>query len=139
MERHKFNTRTQRQGEQFQSFVADLRILATMCEYSTLKDELILDKIVCGVASSFARKQLLKERDLTLGRAIEIGIVNELSDRDNIELSSSTAVYKDKVHSVGRGKNVVSSKGASKPDVRNCKNCGVDHPAKLKSCPAHVW
>ena len=26
MERHKFNTRTQIQGEQFQSFVADLRI-----------------------------------------------------------------------------------------------------------------
>ena len=26
MERHKFNTRTQMQGEQFQSFVADLRM-----------------------------------------------------------------------------------------------------------------
>ena len=66
MERHKFNTRMQKEGEPFQSFVADLRILANTCEYGTLKDELIRDKIACSVASSFVRKQLLKERELTL-------------------------------------------------------------------------
>ena len=33
-------------------------------------------------------KQLLKERELTLDRAIDIGIANELSDRNNTELSS---------------------------------------------------
>ena len=32
MERHKFNTRIQREGELFQSFVADIRILANTCE-----------------------------------------------------------------------------------------------------------
>ena len=31
MERHKFNTRIQKEGESFQSFVADLRILANTC------------------------------------------------------------------------------------------------------------
>ena len=82
------------------------------------------------------RKQLLKERDLTFDRAIEIGIVNELSDRDDTELSKLPAVNKDEIHSVGRGKKVSSSKEASKPNVRNCTNCGVDHSAKLKSCPA---
>ena len=71
MERHKFNTRIQRKKvKSFQSFVADLRILANTCEYSILKDELIRDKIVCGVSSRHVRKQLLKERELTLNRAI---------------------------------------------------------------------
>ena len=83
MERHKFNTRNQKEGEPFQSFVVDLKILASTCEYDALRDDLIRDKIVCGVTSSFVRKQLLKERDLTLDRAIEIGIVNELSDKNN--------------------------------------------------------
>ena len=77
MERHKFNARVQR-VEPFQSFVADLRILARTTEYGTLKDELIREKIVCYIASSFVRKQLLKERDLTLDRAIEIGIVKRI-------------------------------------------------------------
>ncbi|KAK2547194.1 hypothetical protein P5673_032968 [Acropora cervicornis] len=81
MERHKFkcDARTQKQGEPFKSFVADLRILAATCG-----------------------KELLKERDLTLDCTTEIGIVNELSDRDNTELSSLPAVYKDEVQSVGR-------------------------------------
>ncbi|KAK2558791.1 Uncharacterized protein P5673_019006, partial [Acropora cervicornis] len=55
---------------------------------------------------------------------------------DDTELSKLPAVNKDEIHSVGRGKKVSSSKEASKPNVRNCTNCGVDHSAKLKSCPA---
>ena len=94
MERHKFNARVQTEGEPFQSFAADLKILANTCEYGTLKDDLIRDKIVCGVASSYVRKQLLKERALTFDRAIEIGILNELSDRDNIELASKAVSTK---------------------------------------------
>lgn len=97
---------------------------------------LIHEKIVCGVASLFVRKELLKERDLTLDSTTEIGIVNELTDRDNTELSNLPAVYKDEVQSVGREKKIFSSKEASKPYVRNCKNCGGDHPVKLKLCPA---
>ena len=68
MGRHKLNTRLQKGGEQFQSFVADLRILANICEYGTLKDELIRDKIVCGVVSPLLRKQLLKEKANTRPR-----------------------------------------------------------------------
>jgi len=51
LERHKLNIRIKEESESFQSFVADLRILANTCEYDTLKDELIRDKIVCGVSS----------------------------------------------------------------------------------------
>ncbi|CAB4038668.1 Hypothetical predicted protein [Paramuricea clavata] len=48
MERHKFNVRNQRDGESIQSYVSDLRILADTCEYGTMKDEFIRDKIVCA-------------------------------------------------------------------------------------------
>ena len=110
MERHKFNTRIQKEGESFQSFVADLRILANTCEYGILKDELIRDKIVCGVSSRHIQKQLLKERDLTLDRAIDIGIANELSDKNNTELSSNqVSDPKEEVHGLDRG-------GSSKKD-----------------------
>ena len=77
MERHTFNTRIQKEGELFQSFVADLRILANTCKYATLKDQLSCDKIVCGVSSRLVQKQLLKEWDLTLLCAIDTGIANE--------------------------------------------------------------
>ena len=51
MEGHKFNTQIQKEGESFQSFVADLRILANTREYGILKDNLIRDKTVCGVSA----------------------------------------------------------------------------------------
>ena len=137
MERHKFNTRVQKEGEPFQSFVADLKILANTCEYGTLKADLIRDKIVCGVASSHVRKQLLKERALTLDRAIEIGILNKLSDRNNIELASKAASTKEEIHSIGKhgkGQKFFPKQAKSKP---NTQNCGGDHAPRQKSCPAY--
>ena len=65
MERHAFNVRNQREGESFQAYLSALRILANSCEYGELKDELIRDKIVCGIKSDNTRKQLLKESTLT--------------------------------------------------------------------------
>ena len=134
MERHKFNTRIQKEGESFQSFLGDLRILANTYEYGTLKDELIRDKIVCGVSSQHVRKQLLKEQDLTLDRAIDIGIANELSARNNTELSSNqVSDPKEEVHGIDKGG---LSKKESKSGIENCRNCGGNHAAKRNSCPA---
>ena len=104
-----------------------------------LKDDLIRDKIVCGVASSYVRKQLLKERALTLDGSIEIDILNELSDRDNIELASKAASTKEEIHSIGKhgkGRKFFPKQAESKPDIQNCKNCGGEHAPIQKSCPA---
>ena len=76
MERHKFNTRVQAEGESSSSYVANLRILANTCEYKDLKDDLIRDRLVCGIRSDNVRKQLLKEKDLTLFKAIQICQLN---------------------------------------------------------------
>ncbi len=77
MERHKFNTRNQKDAE---SYVTNLHILADTCKYGMTKDEFIRDKIVCGITSDRVRKQLLKERTLTLDKAIQICQLNELSE-----------------------------------------------------------
>jgi len=70
----------------------------------------------------------------TLDRTIEIGLLNELSDRDNSKLSNKAAASKEVVHSVRKEKTF--SKEKLKPDVHNCKNCGGDYAPKQKSCPA---
>ena len=50
------------------------------------------------------RKQLLKEWDLTLDHAIEIGIAIKLSDRNDTELSSKqVSDPKEEVHGVDKG------------------------------------
>jgi len=50
--------------ENIVSYLADLHILSLSCQHGDLCDDLIWDRIVCGVRSNSIRKQSLKERDL---------------------------------------------------------------------------
>ena len=79
-------------------------------------------------------KATLERTYLTLDRAFDIGIANELSDRNNTEHSSNqVSDPKEEVHGLDKGG---LSKKNSKPGIENCKNCGGSHAAKQKSCPA---
>lgn len=75
-------------------------------------------------------KAALKERDLTLDRGIEIAIVNELSDRDNTELSNKGTSSKE-IHNIGKGRKTPLKNGT----IHNWKNCGASHADKQKLCP----
>ena len=44
-----FNRRVQESGESFDAFFADLRRLVRTCEYGSLEDSILRDKIVVGV------------------------------------------------------------------------------------------
>ena len=102
-----------------------------------MKDELIRRKTECGVVSPTVRKQLLKERDLTFDRAIDIGIANELSDRKKYRALVQRQ-SKGENHNVGKGRrsSKKDSKKDSNPDIQNCKNCVGNNAPKQKSCPA---
>ena len=54
----------------FDVFVSKLRQLAASCAYGALKEELIRDRIVIGIAGNALRARLLREKDLTLDKAI---------------------------------------------------------------------
>ena len=137
MDRHKFNSRSQKTYENIVTYLADLRILASTCKYGALCDELIRDRIVCGVRSNTIRRQLLKEGDLTLFRAIQICQSNELSEQHSKELG-------DKINATAKGDDVHSFKRQAKYkdshkdkyEITNCKNCGGSHEARRTACHA---
>jgi len=64
-----FNQRCQKEGERIDSFVSDLSRLALTCEFGSLKDSLIRDRIVGGVISDNLRGEVSKKPDLTLQTA----------------------------------------------------------------------
>ena len=65
VERCKFNMRLQNKSETIDQFVTALRLLAKECNFKELHDELIRDRIVCGITSDRVKEQLLREQDLT--------------------------------------------------------------------------
>ena len=83
MERLKFHTRIQKQGESIDSFTSDLRIKAKCCHFGELTDELICDRIVCGVTSDTLRKALLRDSELTLAKALSICQIHEMTQESS--------------------------------------------------------
>ena len=66
VERYKFFTRIQEEGESTEKFVTDLKLLAATCNFGTLHDSLI-------------REELVKVVDLDLDKCLRACSVSELS------------------------------------------------------------
>lgn len=69
-ERARFNKRIQGEKESVIDFVEDLYKLAETCQFGTLKDELIRDRIVVGIRNANLSQRLMQDDKLTLEKAI---------------------------------------------------------------------
>ncbi|KAL3255534.1 hypothetical protein MRX96_017438 [Rhipicephalus microplus] len=69
-ERAKFNTRKQEAHELVDAFVIELYRLAETCEYGDLKEELICDRLVVGLADTQLSEKLQLNAELTLKAAV---------------------------------------------------------------------
>ena len=72
MERYKFNTRTQQKDETADQCVTELKLIAKNCNFGSLEDELIRDRLVYGTNSERVKERLLREEELTLLKALKI-------------------------------------------------------------------
>ncbi len=122
MDRHAFNTMNQKPHETIQSYVAKLKTLARKYEFGTLQDELIRDRLVCGLYNDNIRTQLLKEKNITLSSVIEIGMLHEQSGKGKKEAVIKELKKESKVCAV---------------QYSTCSNCGrISCPAFNKRCNA---
>ena len=69
-ERAKFNLRSQQEGESVDNLITDLYCLAEYCEFWTLRDDLIRERIVVGIKDKKLSEQLQLDSKLTLEKAI---------------------------------------------------------------------
>ena len=82
-ERYKFHLRSQQTGETAIEYIAALRRLAKNCALGDFLNDALRDRFVCGLASESIRKELLKEKKLTLETACETATAMELAATDS--------------------------------------------------------
>ena len=70
-ERYRFNNRSQESDESIDAYTTALRTLAETCEFGSLKEDLIRDRLVCGIRDNSLRKKLLQEPKLTLDKCLD--------------------------------------------------------------------
>lgn len=145
LERYRFNSRTQKPGESLDEFVTDLRKLAKLCQFQTLEEEMVKDRIVVGIHNQSLKERLLREPDLNLEQAMFICRADEES-RKGLTLMghADSTSFINRVHNKERidrksvkNRNAHQNRNAQqyKQERSNCSRCGSKHPPK--TCPAY--
>jgi hypothetical protein len=145
MERYKFNTRVQRKDETADQYVTELKLIAKNCNFGSLEDELIRDRLVYGTNSERIKERLLRgEEELTLVKALKICREDEQSNKQLKAMNGENEVHtikkqtawkagKDQNKTDGKRKNF--AKRDDKQQEFKCQNCGTFHASK--QCPAY--
>ena len=128
--------------------MSSIRVLSQACNYGTLNDSLLRDKIVCGITKETTRKKLLADPKLTLDKAVNICRADESAEIQATEISRTADV--EHVHKVrfnpNHGNRVKRYPGQLKKDappnvsreqINNCKFCGGKHAWMKEACPAY--
>ena len=95
MQRFKFNCLIRGSNESVAEYVTSLRQLAEHCEYGQFLDDMLRDRIVCGINDAQTQRRLLGEAGLTLKGAFEIALAMESATKSCAELQSTNTQFLD--------------------------------------------
>lgn len=145
-ERYIFGCCKQDEGESIDTFVTRLREKAASCEYGALRDDLIRDKLVLGIANEATRRRLLREQNLTLTKALELCRAAELTDI-TVRTMEQDKPPTDSVNAAFRQPNTTPrpnwkqqkkhTPAMATGSVPACRYCGAQHGRGREQCPAY--
>ena len=98
MQRYKFNTHIRNAKGTVADYVAALREIAQHCEYKDSLQDLLRDRLVCGVNHEGITNRLLAEKKLTYDKAMELAQAIESAERDTKQLKAAQATSTPPVH-----------------------------------------
>jgi len=142
-ERYKFDNRSQEQAESIDTYITTLRALAETCEFGTLKEDLIHNRIVCGICDNGIQIKLLQESGLTLLKCVDICRANEATAAQlkDMAASQTTEQEANAVNQKESSKKLKAPKENGKDPKdqlsTKCKYCGNKHEWKRDKCPAY--
>eukprot|EP00731_Ephydatia_muelleri_P037009 Em0376g4a len=125
VQRYNFNSRSQRDGESVSQFVAELRKLSEHCDFGNTLEDMLRDRLVCGIRDIRVQRRLLAEPGLTFTKAFGLAQSAELAEKNVQDLQQSEGSPVHPVHKV---------EPAGKPWSGNCSRCGGKHKASDCRC-----
>ena len=127
-ERYVFHKRVQSEGETFDQFESDLRVLIKTCSFcESCVESVVRDRIVLGIRNPDIRQELLKKRKLTLAECVDTCRAMESATAHGSTLNSTTVNSIKQKHR----KTIGNSK------TSECLFCGLKHPFAKEKCPAY--
>ena len=120
VQRFKFNSRVRQPGESVANFIAELKALAKFCNFNDSLDDMLRDRLVCGIADLQIQKRLLAESQLSLKRATELALGMEAAVKNSQTLQPNASTPRDEnVHKVQ-----TPSRNRAQKSAQACYRCG---------------
>ncbi len=91
VQRYQFHSRVRQPGESVSTFVAELRRLSQNCEFAESMEDMLRDKLVCGIGDIRIQRRLLSEATLKFPKALELTQAMESAARNSRDLEKATA------------------------------------------------
>ena len=98
MQRYKFNMCIRSASETVANYVATLREIAQHCKYKDSLQDMLRDRLVCGVNHEAITNRLLSEKKLDFDKALELAQSIESAERDKRHLKATQATSTPQVH-----------------------------------------
>lgn len=145
-ERARFNRRDQEPGESVESFITAVHTLAEHCQFGTLREELIRDRIVVGIRDAKLSESLQMDADLTLIKAMTKVKQSAAIKKQQPTLRGTEQQAAAQVEAIQRHK---WQKTQYKSDTLSCKGqCPLHCPVRHAQSPGcgrcgnvkkHMW
>ena len=129
-------------GTSFDYFLTELRSKADPCNFGTMKDRLLRDKIIFSVPARL-HQVLLRENPLTLDKAVQICRSFDASQTQSKQMhrQQDNVVYKVAKREEAPTRQFNSARHFSKKvdadTVTDCRFCGLRHKKVKSLCPAY--
>ncbi|KAM7296885.1 hypothetical protein ISCGN_022040 [Ixodes scapularis] len=114
----KFHTRIRQQGETMSDFIASLRKLADSCDFKILLNDMLRDRLVCGINNDLMQTRLLEDAELTFEKAVKVVVAMEAATKDSQAIACRAGTT-----------SAVETNRLSEQSSRmsRCRHCGKSH------------
>ena len=86
VQRFKFNSRVRQSGETVANYIAALKHLAIHCDYGDALDDMLQNRVTCGINDVAIQQRLLSEPDMDFTKAMKIAQSMEMAKEDALHL-----------------------------------------------------
>ena len=118
VERFTFHSRSRREGESVALFVAELKKLSEHCGFGDTLNDMLRDRLVCGINDGGMQRRLLSEPDLTYKKALDLTQEMETAELNVHDLQSSNLGV-EKAY-------LIKGTSQTSQEIR-CYRCGANH------------
>ncbi|KAG7526603.1 putative protein K02A2.6-like [Solea senegalensis] len=137
VQRYKFDSHSRKPNETVMEYVAELRRLAQDCNYGNTLQQMLKDRIVCGINDDRIQRRLLSDLTFEVCKALSIAVSIETANKNAQDLQTSGATAK--CFNLTKGQQETRT---FKGESRECYRCkGTKHTAadckhKQETCHA---